>query len=67
MTPISISQSTMINGINLNITDVLRTPYIYAYNHPTPIVLSGYPELMYRDKIARTVSETLLLDLYRQK
>lgn len=30
------------------IIDILKTPFLYSYHHPTSIIVNGYPELNYR-------------------
>jgi hypothetical protein len=32
----------------VEIIDVLKSPFLYSYHHSTPVVVCGYPEINYR-------------------
>lgn len=32
----------------VEIIDVLKSPFLFSYHHSTPVVVCGYPEINYR-------------------
>lgn len=61
--PICIMEAVKFNGIQLNIIDVMKTPLLFSYHHKTPIIVGGYPEILYRYYLATNSTEEELKSL----
>ncbi|CAD8046772.1 unnamed protein product [Paramecium primaurelia] len=66
--PTNISEITKsVFDKEIEIIDILKTPFLFSYHHTTPIVINGYPELNYRYYLAENCQLDDLKELLKEK
>ncbi|CAK92496.1 unnamed protein product (macronuclear) [Paramecium tetraurelia] len=66
--PTNISEITKpMFDKEIEIIDILKSPFLYSYHHSTPIVINGYPEINYRYFLAENCELDNLKQLLNEK